>query len=95
MDFFSNPGMCRPPKIAHVPGRLVARFVIEDCKIQTEEQARAALATLGDTLTIVQCRGDHGTLEVKVPPEDDLQSWIDRIHAVGFLFCRDPSVERP
>ena len=91
MVWSQNPGMCNPPKIEHVPGRLTARFVIEDCKIQTEQQARDALATLGDTLTIVQLNVDHGFLEVKVPPEDDQQSWIDRINALGFLFCSDPS----
>lgn len=93
MDFTSNPGMCRPPKIERVPGRLTARFVIENCRIQTEEQARDALATLatpGDRLTVVQLNADHGILEVKVPPEDE-RNWIDMLTGVGFLFCANPA----
>lgn len=64
--------------------------MIEDCRIQTEEQARDALATLGDGLTIVQLNADHGVLEVKVPPEDE-RNWIDMITGLGFLFCANPA----
>jgi hypothetical protein len=91
MDFFDNPGMCNPPEIEHDPGTLVARFIIDGCAIQTEAEARAKLATLGEVVKIEKMAGNVGWVQLKVPAEDDLNGWIDRILALGFKYCSDPS----